>query len=103
VKPFEEFHSGVGSQSLGVSIEKQRTNVVNNGIPTEILMDELRANLMNNGMRVAEANLLVTPGNSGMMYLCLTVCISHFSGKILMSSNDYDDTLHQFFVSFKLS
>ncbi|XP_062157140.1 sister chromatid cohesion 1 protein 1 [Alnus glutinosa] len=62
--PFEEFHSGVGSQSLGVSIEKQRTNVVNNGIPTEILMDELRANLMNNGMRVAEANLLVTPGNS---------------------------------------
>lgn len=46
-------------------------------------MDELRANLMNNGMRVAEANLLVTPGNSGMKYLCLTVCISHFSGKSL--------------------
>ncbi|XP_059458695.1 sister chromatid cohesion 1 protein 1 [Corylus avellana] len=62
--PFEDFHSGVGSQSLGVSIEKQRANVVNNDIPTEILMEELRANLMNNGTGLAEVNLLVTPGNS---------------------------------------
>ncbi|KAE7996575.1 hypothetical protein FH972_001286 [Carpinus fangiana] len=62
--PFEDFHSGVGSRSLGVSIEKQRANVVNNDIPTEILMEELRANLMNNGTGLAEANLLVTPGNS---------------------------------------
>ncbi|XP_041025455.1 sister chromatid cohesion 1 protein 1 isoform X2 [Juglans microcarpa x Juglans regia] len=62
--PFEEFHSGAGSQSLGVSIEKQRTNVFNHEIPTEFLMDELRANLMNNRVRVAEANPMVTPGNS---------------------------------------
>ncbi|XP_065633160.1 sister chromatid cohesion 1 protein 1 [Quercus suber] len=62
--PFEDFHSGVGSESLGAPIEKQRRNIVNNDIPTEILMDELRANLMNNGVRVGEANLMVTPGNS---------------------------------------
>ncbi|KAM4104202.1 hypothetical protein ACJW30_06G139100 [Castanea mollissima] len=62
--PFEDFHSGVGSESLGAPIEKLRRNIVNNDIPTEILMDELRANLMNNGVRVGEANLMVTPGNS---------------------------------------
>ncbi|KAF3976793.1 hypothetical protein CMV_000048 [Castanea mollissima] len=64
MKPFEDFHSGVGSESLGAPIEKLRRNIVNNDIPTEILMDELRANLMNNGVRVGEANLMVTPGNS---------------------------------------
>ncbi|KAB1217653.1 Sister chromatid cohesion 1 protein 1 [Morella rubra] len=63
-KPFEEFHSGVGSKSLGISIEKQRTYVVNNDIPTEILMEELRANLTNNGGMIAEATMMVTPGNS---------------------------------------
>ncbi|KAL4620809.1 hypothetical protein ACB092_06G182900 [Castanea dentata] len=62
--PFEDFHSGLGSESLGAPIEKLRRNIVNNDIPTEILMDELRANLMNNGVRVGEANLMVTPGNS---------------------------------------
>lgn len=102
MKPFEDFHSGVGSQPLGVSIEKQRANVVNNDIPTEILMEELRANLMNNGTGLAEVNLLVTPGNSGITHLCLTVCISHFSGKVLMSPNDCEDTLHQLLVSCKL-
>uniref|UniRef100_A0A2N9IX06 Rad21/Rec8-like protein N-terminal domain-containing protein n=1 Tax=Fagus sylvatica TaxID=28930 RepID=A0A2N9IX06_FAGSY len=62
--PFEDFHSGVGSESLGVPIEKQRRNLVNNDLPTEILMDGLRANLKKNGVRVGESNLLVTPGNS---------------------------------------
>ncbi|XP_075668054.1 sister chromatid cohesion 1 protein 1 [Castanea sativa] len=62
--PFEDFHSGLGSESLGAPIEKLRRNIVNNDIPTEILMEELRANLMNNGVRVGEANLMVTPGNS---------------------------------------
>ena len=71
MKPFEDFHSGVGSESLGVPIEKQRRNLVNNDLPTEILMDGLRANLKKNGVRVGESNLMVTPGNSGKMYLCL--------------------------------
>ncbi|KAF3433361.1 hypothetical protein FNV43_RR24463 [Rhamnella rubrinervis] len=64
--PFKDFQSGVGSQSLGVSIEKQRKNLVDNNIhiPTEILMDELRANLMNNGVGMTETNLMETPGNS---------------------------------------
>lgn len=68
VKPFEDFQSGVGSQSLGVSIEKQRANIVDNNIhiPTEILMDELRANLMNNGVGMTETNLMETPGDSSM-------------------------------------
>ncbi|XP_059627076.1 sister chromatid cohesion 1 protein 1 [Cornus florida] len=55
--PFEEIHSGVGSQSLGVSVEKQRTVINDNDIPSEIFVGELRTNPMNNGM--------VTPGNSG--------------------------------------
>lgn len=84
MKPFEDFHSGVGSESLGAPIEKLRRNIVNNDIPTEILMDELRANLMNNGVRLDEANLMVTPGNSGMMHLCLIcVYICHVSGRSL--------------------
>ncbi|KAF2319158.1 hypothetical protein GH714_013636 [Hevea brasiliensis] len=52
MKPFEDFHSGTGSQSLGFSIEKQREAVVNDEMPMEILMGELRANLMNNGDEV---------------------------------------------------
>ncbi|XP_037495670.1 sister chromatid cohesion 1 protein 1 isoform X1 [Jatropha curcas] len=61
--PFEDFYSGVGSQSLGVSIEKQRNTVVKDDMPMEILMGELKNNLMNNGKKITEANL-VTPGNS---------------------------------------
>ncbi|GAV88081.1 Rad21_Rec8 domain-containing protein/Rad21_Rec8_N domain-containing protein [Cephalotus follicularis] len=63
--PFEDFQSRVGSQSLGVSIEKVRGNDVENDLSMEILMGELRTNLVNNGLRVSEANPLVTPGNSG--------------------------------------
>ncbi|XP_024992312.1 sister chromatid cohesion 1 protein 1 [Cynara cardunculus var. scolymus] len=63
--PFEEGHSGVGSGSLGLSIEKPRENIME--MPSEILMEELRANLMNNGVSgtVAEADMIVTPSNSG--------------------------------------
>ncbi|KAF8397227.1 hypothetical protein HHK36_016137 [Tetracentron sinense] len=64
-RPLEDFHSGVGSEPLGVSIEKQRTNLDNFEVPPEILIEELRTNLKNTGMPVNEANLLVTPGNSG--------------------------------------
>ncbi|KAG5533540.1 hypothetical protein RHGRI_027657 [Rhododendron griersonianum] len=63
--PYEDVHGGLGSHSLGVSIEKQRTNVNVNEIPTEVLMEELRNNLVNDGVRVNEANVMVTPGNSG--------------------------------------
>ncbi|KAI7986093.1 Sister chromatid cohesion 1 protein 1 [Camellia lanceoleosa] len=65
VKPFEDFHSGLGSQSLGVSREKLRTNLKTNEIPTEVFIPGLSNNLGNNGVRVNEANVMVTPGNSG--------------------------------------
>ncbi|KAG6765480.1 hypothetical protein POTOM_029523 [Populus tomentosa] len=61
---FDDVHSGVGSQSLGTSIEKLRTNVVNDGLSMDILMEELKANLGNNGVRMTEANM-ATPRNSG--------------------------------------
>ncbi|KAL7184260.1 hypothetical protein ACSBR2_026418 [Camellia fascicularis] len=63
--PFEDFHSGLGSQSLGVSREKLRTNLKTNEIPTEVFIPGLSNNLGNNGVRVNEANVMVTPGNSG--------------------------------------
>ncbi|KAJ6901222.1 hypothetical protein NC651_019082 [Populus alba x Populus x berolinensis] len=61
---FDDVHSGVGSQSLGTSIEKLRTNVVNDELSMDILMEELKANLGNNGVRMTEANM-ATPRNSG--------------------------------------
>ncbi|GMP69487.1 hypothetical protein CsSME_00028727 [Camellia sinensis var. sinensis] len=57
--------SGLGSQSLGVSREKLRTNLKTNEIPPEVLILGLSNNLGNNGVRVNEANVMVTPGNSG--------------------------------------
>ncbi|KAF7132590.1 hypothetical protein RHSIM_Rhsim09G0179600 [Rhododendron simsii] len=65
LKPYEDVHGGLGSNSLGVSIEKQRTNVNVNEIRTEVLMEELRNNLVKDGVRVHDANVMVTPGNSG--------------------------------------
>ncbi|KAI8027314.1 Sister chromatid cohesion 1 protein 1 [Camellia lanceoleosa] len=62
--PFEDFHSGLGSQSLGVSREKLRTNLKTNEIPTEVFIPGLSNNLGNNDVRVNEANVMVTPGNS---------------------------------------
>ncbi|KAF9676961.1 hypothetical protein SADUNF_Sadunf08G0057700 [Salix dunnii] len=59
---FDDVHSGAGSQSLGTSIEKLRTNVVNDGLSMDILMEEL--NLGNIGVRMTEANM-ATPRNSG--------------------------------------
>ncbi|KAJ6309415.1 hypothetical protein OIU77_015214 [Salix suchowensis] len=61
---FDDAHSGAGSQSLGTSIEKLRTNVVNDGLSMDILLEELKANLGNNGVRMTEANM-ATPRNSG--------------------------------------
>ncbi|KAL5799674.1 hypothetical protein ACOSQ4_032558 [Xanthoceras sorbifolium] len=59
--PFEDIHSRIGSQSVGVSIEKLRANLVNN---EKNLMEEIRANFLNNGIRASEANVMVTPGKS---------------------------------------
>ncbi|KAL7214741.1 hypothetical protein ACSBR1_027012 [Camellia fascicularis] len=56
---------GLGSQSLGVSREKLQTNLKTNEIPSEVLILGLSNNLGNNGVRVNEANVMVTPGNSG--------------------------------------
>lgn len=50
---------------MGVSREKLRTNLKTNEIPTEVLIPGLSNNLGNNGVRVNEANVMVTPGNSG--------------------------------------
>ena len=54
---FEDFHSGVGSHSTDVPIERQRRNSSGDNIPAEFIMDELRVNLMKN---------VVTPNNSGV-------------------------------------
>ncbi|KAL8218073.1 hypothetical protein R6Q57_021446 [Mikania cordata] len=68
--PFEDHHSGAGSGSLGASIEKGRPDVNNHEIPEHI------STLMNNGVNetgvhgepVAEADVAVTPANSGMRF-----------------------------------
>lgn len=91
LKPYEDVHGGLGSNSLGVSIEKQRTNVNVNEIRTEVLMEELRNNLVKDGVRVHDANVMVTPGNSGMSYFSkphhlldalrfLVFMIAHYAG-----------------------
>ncbi|CAN4100848.1 unnamed protein product [Withania somnifera] len=67
--PFENFQGGVGSPSVGISIEKQRANLNNNTIPPEILMEDLRTNLTNMGLHPTEANgvketdHMATPGS----------------------------------------
>lgn len=57
IKNFQDFQSGVGSQSPR-PFEGQRTETV-------ILMDELRANLMKNGSGITETNIMHTPRYSG--------------------------------------
>ncbi|KAL6509351.1 hypothetical protein OROGR_022661 [Orobanche gracilis] len=72
--PFEDFHSRVNSLSTKISIERQRAN--GNTVemmPPDILIEELRNNLKNNGVGAKQtngasgsnANLMATPGNSG--------------------------------------
>ena len=76
MKPFEDFLSGVGSPSLGVSIEKQRgANHDNNESQFDILMGSLRTNLMNDNGRTAEA--VLTPGNSGILERNLEFSFHH--------------------------
>lgn len=68
MKPFEGYHSGVGSQSFGASIEKLRTEPINGDIQVDIVPEELRSNFMDNLMGLAERNQVVTPRNSGQYF-----------------------------------
>ncbi|GFP96852.1 sister chromatid cohesion 1 protein 1 [Phtheirospermum japonicum] len=72
--PFEDFHTRVDSLSTKISIEKQRANGnIDEMMPPEILIEELRNNFKNNGLGINEANgasaskanFMATPGNSG--------------------------------------
>ncbi|KAL8257451.1 hypothetical protein R6Q59_029492 [Mikania micrantha] len=73
--PFEDHHSGAGSGSLGASIEKGRPDVNNHEMPEHI------STLMNNGVNetgahgepVAEAEVVVTPANSGGRVVSLSL------------------------------
>ncbi|CAL5407509.1 unnamed protein product [Camellia sinensis] len=90
--PFEGFHSGLGSQSLGVSREKLRTNLKTNEIPTEVFIPGLSNNLGNNGVWVSEANVMVTPGNSGTLYSYhLSLFSQFFKIKIFMAESTTGD------------
>ncbi|OWM69929.1 hypothetical protein CDL15_Pgr025778 [Punica granatum] len=63
--PFEDYQTGVGSVSAGVPIEKQRAPPETNGMPSEIIVEGLRAKITdNNGAGLPDPRLLVTPGNS---------------------------------------
>ncbi|KAM1525546.1 hypothetical protein ACFX10_010001 [Malus domestica] len=62
--PFQDFHSGVGSQS---SIDKQRPSsgvAKGKNDPTSVLMEGLTANLKNIGLEGNDTNPMATPGNS---------------------------------------
>ncbi|KAH0979423.1 hypothetical protein GBA52_006600 [Prunus armeniaca] len=66
-RPFEDFHSGVGSQSLESSIDKQRRHsgmTRGNSDPAQVVLEGLTANLENNGLGGTDANPMATPGNS---------------------------------------
>lgn len=75
MKPFEDFHSGVGSQTVGGSIEMLRTNQNNNNIESEIQRVELAANTRNTevplagayGANFSKTDLMATPGNSSIL------------------------------------
>ncbi|KAM1639959.1 hypothetical protein FF1_010018 [Malus domestica] len=62
--PFQDFRSGVGSQS---SIDKQRPSsgvAKGKNDPTSVLMEGLTANLKNIGLEGNDTNPMATPGNS---------------------------------------
>lgn len=63
MKPFEDIHSEVGSQTLGGSMERRRS--VNKDKPTEDIIEELTTNFRNKVFRANETNVMVTPENSG--------------------------------------
>lgn len=64
MKRFEDFDSRLDNPLMEAPAEKLR----NNDQHTEVLMDELRANL-DNGLKVPETTTPVTSGKSGMFHL----------------------------------
>ncbi|VVA18423.1 PREDICTED: sister chromatid [Prunus dulcis] len=67
VEPFEDFSSGVDSQSLEPSIDKQRRHsgmARGNSDPAQVVPEELIANPENDGLGGTDANPIATPGNS---------------------------------------
>ncbi|XP_073127051.1 sister chromatid cohesion 1 protein 1 isoform X2 [Henckelia pumila] len=62
--PFQLPQGGWDSQSMNISIEKQRANAFDNGLPPEIITEEHRSNLKINGVKDAHG-VMTTPGNSG--------------------------------------
>ena len=73
VKPIEDFHSGVGSQTEEISIEKQRTNH-DISMQPEILMEEIGTDTANTKVpfsgayigALSQSNLMATPGDSSI-------------------------------------
>lgn len=66
LKPFGDFQTGVRSMSPGLPIERQRTTHEVNGMPSEIIIEGLRTELINNNStRIPDPQFLATPGNSG--------------------------------------
>ncbi|XP_071934420.1 sister chromatid cohesion 1 protein 1-like isoform X3 [Coffea arabica] len=69
--PIEDFHSGVGSQTEEISIEKQRTNH-DISMQPEILMEEIGTDTANTKVPfsgayiggLSQSNLMATPGDS---------------------------------------
>ncbi|XP_071929855.1 sister chromatid cohesion 1 protein 1 isoform X5 [Coffea arabica] len=69
--PIEDFHSGVGSQTEEISIEKQRTNH-DISMQPEILMEEIGTDTANTKVpfsgayigALSQSNLMATPGDS---------------------------------------
>ncbi|KAM7275759.1 hypothetical protein ACFE04_017625 [Oxalis oulophora] len=60
--PFSDFQSGIGLHPSGDPIERPRAG---SDIFRDELMEKLRANVLNNGVRPSEIpNMMVTPGNS---------------------------------------
>ncbi|KAI5648606.1 hypothetical protein M9H77_34611 [Catharanthus roseus] len=71
MKPFEDWHGGIGSQPLEGSIEKLRANRNNNSVPPEILMQGLTKKANGdvslpeaNGFNFNKNNLMSTPADS---------------------------------------
>lgn len=65
VKPFQVPQGGRYSQSMNISVEKQRAYVIDNGMPREIIMEGHRSNLKINELKEAHG-VMATPGNSGI-------------------------------------
>lgn len=65
MKPIEDSSAGVGSTSIGVSIEKRRGINDHNEPEFGVLLSSLRQEFINDNARTTE--VVIAPGSSGMM------------------------------------